>query len=400
MPNRNFFYFYALSILLVMCASYSLMFTWSIPRVFIIVLSVFAPLLYLCKIKCDTRLSNILLCALWGIVVYYMMFARGISGSVAFFRRLGEVLCVVSIILLPIGQKKELLRFVTIGVSAIVAFSLPAWILHLIGVPLPHTSPFLLEDGYHWVTNYYFFLAGDEYNVLKFPRFRGMFVEGGQVAPVCVFLYFANNRQLPIWQKICLFSAIILSFSLAGYITFVICYVLHSLLNPQNKYRILKTFLFLSVIMGMFVFFNNPQNQNNPLYSLIIKRLEADDEKVIVGYNRTSEYVDYRYQQIMKSDDRYIGVGKELREDNWSNDSSGIKKFVIWNGLIGASLVALFMLILLLNHRSYMSFVMWFCAIMNFLVRDLLTNPMWMNIVILGVFMLHKDYLDKITLKT
>lgn len=389
MSNRNYFIFYALSMLLIMCASYSLMFTWYIPKELIIVLSIIAPLSYLNRVKCDKRLSNILLCVLWGIIVFYMMYARGVSGPVAMLKRSGEFLCVSSIILLPIKQKQKLLKFFTLGISIIVAISLPPWILHLIGIPLPHTSPFLLEDGYHVVTNYYFFLAGDEFNVLKFPRFRGMFVEGGQVAPVCVFLYFANNKLLPLWQKITLFSAIILSFSLAGYCTFVISYILHTLLNPQNRYRILETSLFLSIIIGFFVFFNNPNNQNNPFYSLIIERLSYDDENIISGYNRTTEYLDFRYQRLMDSDERFFGIGKELREDNWSNDSSGIKKFIIWNGLIGVSLVALFMLILFLYYRSYMSFVLWFCVIMNFLVRDLLTNQMWINIVILGVFVLY-----------
>ena len=389
MSNRNYFYFYAFTILLFMCFSYHMLFTWYIPKELVIFLSVSVPLLYMGRIKCDTQFSNSLLCVLWGVFTLYIVLTQELYSFMALFRKLGEFLCVVSVILLPIKQKQKLLAFVTIGLSIIIAISLPPWILHLIGIPLPHTKPFLLENGFHWVTNYYFFLAGDEFNVLKFPRFRGMCVEGGHVAPICVFLYLANDGKLLKWQKITLLSAIILSFSLAAYCTFIICYLLKSVFYT-HKYRLVKLSAIVVLLFGSVYYFNNPINQNNPFYNLIIQRLEYDDEKGIAGNNRTTDYLNQKYKELMKSDRKYVGLGKELRIDNWTNDSSGIIKFIVWNGLIGTSMFFLMMFILLLYRRSYMSFVLWFCAIMNFLARDLLTNQMWIIIVILGVFVLHR----------
>ncbi|MBP5796677.1 MAG: hypothetical protein J6W26_00165 [Bacteroidales bacterium] len=366
----------------------------------IIVLSIIAPLMYMGFTQCDNRVPNLFLCLLWAIVIMYVVFTRRIFSFVSTSRKIGELLCVISVILLPYEQKKALLKFITAGLAIIFAISIPPWILHLLGVPMPHSAPFLLENGFHWVTNYYFFLAGDETNLLKFPRFRGMFIEAGQAATVCVLLYFANGRKLRLWQKISLLTAIILSFSLAAYVTFMLCFALTIILNPRNRYKIISTGLLFAVVIGFFSYFNNPQHQNNAFYNLIVERLVYDEEKGIAGNNRSSEYVEYRYEQLMNSKDKYLGLGRELNSawrtnDNWTNDSSGIRKFIIWNGLIGTALVFLYMLVLLLQHRSYGSFVIWVCVVANFLVRDLLLTPMWMIITILGVFVLHLDRLEQ-----
>lgn len=202
MKNKPLFYFYAFSVILMMCYSNNMLFTWYIPRMVIIVLSIIAPLMYMSFTKCDNRVPNVLLCLLWAIIIMYVVFTRRIFSFISLFRKIGELLCVISVILLPSEQKKELLRIVTLCLTIIIAISLVPWILYLLGVPLPHSGPILLENGFHWVTNYYFFLSGEELNPLKFPRFRGMFIEAGQIATVCVFLYFANNKKLRLWQKI------------------------------------------------------------------------------------------------------------------------------------------------------------------------------------------------------
>lgn len=400
MKNKPLFYFYAFSVILMMCYSNNMLFTWYIPRMVIIVLSIIAPLMYMSFTKCDNRVPNVFLCLLWAIIIMYVVFTRRIFSFISLFRKIGELLCVISVILLPSEQKKELLRIVTLCLTIIIAISLVPWILYLLGVPLPHSGPILLENGFHWVTNYYFFLSGEELNSLKFPRFRGMFIEAGQIATVCVFLYFANNKKLRLWQKITLIAAIVLSFSLAAYLTFMLCFALTIILNPRNKFKIISTGLLFAVVIGVLSYFNNPQHQNNAFYNLIVERLLYDEEKGIAGNNRSSEYVEYRYEQLMNSKDKYIGLGRELNSafrtnDNWTNDSSGIRKFIIWNGLIGTALVFLYMLVLLLQHRSYGSFVIWVCVVANFLVRDLLLTPMWMIITILGVFVLHLDRLEQ-----
>ena len=394
MSKQGLFYLYAFSILLVMCATNNLLFTWFLPKGLVSAIGIVVPLLYISNTKCDLRKTNLILCFIWGIICLYQVVNRGISSVASLSSRLGMFMCVASVIVIPMSQKKELLRYITKGIAIIVAISLPPWILHLLGVPLPHSKVFLMDDGVHWVTNYYFFLAGDEYNVLKFPRFRGLFVEGGQCAPVCVFLYFANMGVKLGWQKVVFLTALILSFSLAGYVSFTICYILYSVMIAK-RYKLLKTSLFFVFVISSFTYVS--VNEKSPFNELIIQRLAYDDEKGIAGNNRTTEYAELRFLILMNSSDRYFGLGRELAhsEDKWTDDSSGIKKFILWNGLIGTFLVFLFVIMLVWYNRCPLAVVLGLCAIMNFIVRDLLLSPMWITIVILGIFVLFNRYIKE-----
>ena len=124
MKNKPLFYFYAFSVILMMCYSNNMLFTWYIPRMVIIVLSIIAPLMYMSFTKCDNRVPNVLLCLLWAIIIMYVVFTRRIFSFISLFRKIGELLCVISVILLPSEQKKELLRIVTLCLTIIIAISL------------------------------------------------------------------------------------------------------------------------------------------------------------------------------------------------------------------------------------------------------------------------------------
>ena len=290
-----------------------------------------------------------------------------------------------SIIMLPINEKGYFLRAITNCFVIILIISIPAWILYLIGVPLPHSGVIYHSNGFHEFYDYYFFRVSSK-GFSLFPRFGSIFLEPGQLATPCAFLYFLNGANFSR-KNLVLLTAIVLSFSLIAYGLVIFAFVAKRFLS-SSKYRVAKVLSSMVLVLGVSLFFSQDEISDDPVTALIVSRLEYDEEKVISGNNRLSGEFRIRYDHFIQSEDRYLGIRNRLLKGNdWTYNSSGILKFIVHRGLIGISLFMLFIFMLFWDKRSLANFIWLIILVTAFIVRDMLQTPLWCSIAIVGFYL-------------
>ena len=386
--NRLFFYFYASLVFLLMCISNSTLYTPNIPDVLLPLLFLLPPL-FLFVISSKNKAASSMMRLLFYVgVVYIMLFIK--HPQITFFRgisTLASICCVFSVLLLGNDDKEKLLDYITNVIVFISILSLAGWIMHLLGYNVPVFQHVNLNDDQHDLNNHFVYYDNVDQSLSIFPRYRGIFIEPGQLATPYVYLFFARGGKIWEWKNMVLLISIFLSFSLAGYVALGLGLFLNSFIG-NKKYKFLKFFLF-SIIVGTITFFIiKAENSDNPLYSLIIERLEYDEESGIAGNNRSDDIFDYYFEQYLKSDDIVFGIGDEIElgDSNWTNHASGIKKFFLNFGIVGVIFMVLLTVGLLkanLCSRTMAFFVVVWAA---YIARDLLQSLFWLIIVILGFY--------------
>ena len=380
-----YFKVYGIVIFLFMCTTMNLSFTWEISILGMSIVGLLMALLFFFfyPTKFLYTKSNCRLCVMYIIFLGYLLFVST-NFTVDIIRYLTYGVCGCSVILLPDYLKARLLRIFTLGTCLILLISIPAWLLYLLGFSLPHGSTDLYENGFHILTNYYFFLLNGYPGEQLIPRFTSMFLEPGQLATPCVFLIFANDANFRKKEVILLFIAVILSFSLIGYGLLLGGLFLKSLMS--QKYRVLKILSFLIVVASLFLYINSSRNKDeNAFYALIISRLEYDEEKGIAGNNRTTMFFDNQYSKMFESGDQYLGIADKIDPNfDWTNNPSGWKKFVVKYGLVGLILFSFFCLILLFKDWSLQGFIYFIVMIVAFIPRSMLPSPYWLYVSIVA----------------
>lgn len=310
------------------------------------------------------------------------------GGFISYIFRVMYFWIMTSVILLSLDEMNYLLKILTNCFVIILVISIPAWILYLLGVPLAHTGPHYHENGFHIYYDYYFFTTsinwGADYN-----RFSSVFLEPGQMATPCVFLFHLNSKENKLFQfkNVIMILGILLSLSLIAYGLFISSLVVNRM--GEARFRVPVLILTLLVIVGVGQYFIS--HEDNAVNALIVSRLEYDEETVIKGYNRTNDYFDMRYDQMMQSSDKYFGIQDELRGNNWTYNTSGYKKYIVHNGIVGFAIVIIMMLVLLLDNKNRAALIYCIMVIVAFLVRDMLTTPLWMTCAIIGMYILGND---------
>lgn len=300
---------------------------------------------------------------------------------------MGGICCVSSVLLLGNEDKEMLLDYITNVLVFISVLSLAGWIMHLVGYNVPVFQHVDLNDELHDLNNHYVYYDNVEEGVTIFPRYRGIFIEAGQLATPYVYLFFARGGKIWDWKNIVLLLSILLSFSLAGYVTLGIGLFLNSFIG-NKKHKFIKMLSF-SLIVGTISFFIiKAENSDNPLYTLIIERLKYDEESGIAGNNRSDDIFDYYFAQYLKSDDIVFGIGDEIEigDSSWTNHASGIKKFFLNYGLVGVIFMVLLTVGLLKDNFCSRTVVFFIVLWMAYIVRDLLQSQFWLIIAILGFY--------------
>jgi hypothetical protein len=183
---------------------------------------------------------------------------------------------------------------------------------------------------------------------------------------------------------------ILLSLSLIAYGLFIFSLVINRMGN--RRFRIPALVLTLLLIVGFGQYFIS--NEDNAVNALIVSRLEYDEETTIAGYNRTNDYFEARYDELMRSNERYFGI-HDQSTSSWTSNTSGYKKFIVHYGTVGFSIIIGLMLILLLDNKKRASLMYGIMVIVAFLVRDMLTTPLWMTCAIIGMYIMGED-IDKV----
>ncbi len=367
-----------------MCSTMNLSFTWVLPISVVLVVGMFFSIIFmLISDDLQKTASNFKLCVVLGIFCLFMISISTHVG-IGLLKNCSLWICSTSIIFLSIERKRDLLSIFTKGTALIIAISLPAWILYLIGIPLPHDDTMLFENDFHILTNYHFFLLNGFPGDKLIPRFASMFLEPGQLATPCVFLIFANNCNFRKKEVVILLVAILFSFSLIGYGLLVGGFLLHSFLLSK-KYRIFKSVFLIFFFSIVTIISIQSKNEDNPLYALIINRLEYDEEKGIVGNNRTTTFFDIKFDKLMASPDKYWGMASEIdTNNNWTSNTSGIKKFILMYGLIGLFLIFFFLILIFKKNKCAYSWVFLIILIVGFIPRSMLSSPYWLYIILVG----------------
>ncbi len=339
--------------------------------------------------KCRLLIISFIIYELFNVIIWNE-FRIGIIISAATY-----LLLIFSIVLSIYEEKKLLLKAMSNCFVVILLISLPAWILYLMGVQLPHGNEIRPND-FHVLFDYHFFLTTAQgYNF--FPRFQSIFLEPGQFATPCAFLYFLNGANFSR-KNILFLIAILLSFSLISYGLTIAAFTTSRMFRSQ-KHRIFKTIISVIAIAGISFYFSNSENEDDPITTLIVYRLQYDEEKGISGNNRTTSYFDSQYEQLMSSSDRYWGIHQQLKEgEDWTYNTSGYKKVIVHRGIIGLFISLLIPFLLFYYNRNLATASFLVMVVTAYMVRDLMMSPLWMSIAIIGFYILGKQAIEEKTL--
>jgi hypothetical protein len=237
--------------------------------------------------------------------IYCMMSIIVNSGT--FFQALYYILLFLtmsSVVILSVDEMKYLLKVITNCFVVILVISIFGWVLYLIGFPLSYTGPHYHQNGFHVYYDYFFFTVGSS-STVEYQRFSSVFLEPGQMATPCAFLFHLNTRNDRIFRfrNMIMLVAIIMSFSLVAYGLLLFSIVANLLTRSNSKYTFPIMVVTLSLFGGLYWYFST--NEDTAVYARIISRLEYDEESnTISGYNRTGENFEIHYANLMQSSDK------------------------------------------------------------------------------------------------
>jgi hypothetical protein len=263
---------------------------------------------------------------------------------------------VLFILLLRDSIKIKLLQSITSALALVLFISLFFWLLFLFGLPIPH-SRINFNDGQYWFDNYYFFLSNLN-NFYGIPRFSSIFIEPGHLGIITSFLLYANKFELRRKEVLILFIATLFTLSLAAYLLLIIsAFVFVLLKSKKPTSSLILLFCLLTAGYYFSLSFNNGSNVVN---NVIIERLQYNNGD-IVGNNRFSSTMDSYFEEFIRSDNVYIGIGNTKYKYMDLGANAGYKVFLVQYGIIGTLLLFLFYLSLIMEYKSKLA--IWFLFI-------------------------------------
>ena len=387
MPKKRdtFLYVYIFSMCLYIYVTANLLWLERLPVSACCLLVILVSSVKIINMRHHVNPAQFQLCACFGIYFFFSFFFWIWGEKFFYLSTTALFISTCSIILLPIEEKKLLMKAVSYVLVIILLVSIPAWLLFVIGVDLPHSDLIFHPNGFHKYYDYYFFRLNannDDVFDLILPRFASMFLEPGQLATPCVFIFFINGAKF-IRKNIPFLSAIVLSFSLVAIGLFFWSVISRIILT--SKHKLLLFSLSLVTFGGAAFYFTQFEDESHPVNMFVFSRLEYDEDKGISGNNRTSGFFENKYDTFMKSSNRYLGLKSEFKEGNdWTYNCSGYKKFIVNHGIVGFVIFMLFFFLLFLSNKSKASFLFLFLLLTAFFVRDLLQSSLWLSIAIIG----------------
>ena len=262
-------------------------------------------------------------------VLYCFVISRSVN-LLSAIAKMMEYLIAVILLFLDRRYQRYLLTWITKTMSFIIGISILIYIL-LFFVSLPAFGTFIAaNDFYAPFNNYIFFLQST--NIVDVFRFNGPFLEPGHLGIVSTFLLYANKfrfREQPyLWI---LLAAVIISFSLSGWMLTLIGFLFVRVHDA-------KTLVISAVcVSAMYLFAVNYNEGDNYINSLVVERMEYDEDKGIKGNNRFSTGADRYYEVLRYKGKLAWGVGDSL---TWKDvQGAGYKMYFIHYGYVSAFVV-------------------------------------------------------------
>lgn len=272
-----------------------------------------------------------------------------------------------SIFRLKTEKMEALMTFLCKTMGVLLLVSIPAFLLYLVGFPFVGVDAAYGEDLYSY-TNYFLFMIDDRTLWAFFPRFSSVFLEPGHLGTATALLLSTQFGKWKKWYNIVLLVALLLTFSLAAYVIYVV--VIFLKLWVQGKQfigKLLMTVAFIATIVTGSFFYNNGENL---LHDLILIRLEVEDGE-LAGNNRVTEDFDTDFEKLCESSD--VIFGKKRENPEFGN--SGYKVFIYENGIVGTILMLTFYIASLGKIRNRKAAASAFIlALLGFIVRG---YPLW-----------------------
>lgn len=283
---------------------------------------------------------------------------------------------VVGVLFLSMQYKKILFDWFVRVFSFVLIITLSAWLLYLVGIQFPHGPMVDMGDGFHYMYNFGFFVVSAGSIGAETPRFASVFMEPGWVGTMCCFVLFGIRFDRKSYTTyLCLFG-ILLSLSLSAIVNLVVCGLLWTVVAGNKKNRFIYWLGASALVASMFLFAVFYKGGNNALNRKVVERLAYDEDLGIVGNNRTNDVFESEFEYVMNSSDRWFGIGDGIDRDfmetnKWYSHSSGIKKDIIDNGLIGAGLYLLLLFLLYIRYKNKPCLIFLICFLMASFIRNL-----------------------------
>lgn len=340
MKRAQYFHLYTACIILVMLHSMWAWFLWNIDIALLEGPAILFGLMHISSTNYYGRTSVKKLLLFAFVLVVATLYKNEFGMHLPFELKISLIL----LLLLSNDERLFILNTWTRFYAVLLAVSLVAWVVSLIGL-LPSfgiITPPLDNDTYTYI-NYGLCLQNIS-GMDNASRFTSIFLEPGHTATVAVFTIVANrfdfhNKYVKLITLCTLFTL-----SLAGYVLLGVGYVLYLLSKTQKIEVFKKVFAFSLILLGVFIFAKNYKGGDNAINTMIIERLEYDSEKGISGNNRTTDYVDQQYEYFLKSPDLLYGLSasdyRYLTENSfWQG--AGYKIYIMQKGILGTMLILL-----------------------------------------------------------
>lgn len=233
--------------------------------------------------------------------------------------------------------------------------------------------------------NYLFYILPSDLHAYGFTRFNGPFLEAGDVGCVAAFLLFATQFDFKRFKLLWVIAtALFFSFSLAGWVLVIIGYALMLFSEKRVKSRTIVIFIIIILLGYLFASFYN--GGDNVINNLILSRLEADEDRVIVGNNRANVLImDYFFGMFSSLQTAMFGYDS-ITVDMLLGESAsvGLIPIAIRLGLLGIALNLLPYLVMSQNSisRRY-GWAMFFILVLYFVQR---TETFWIVVIISYVY--------------
>lgn len=278
---------------------------------------------------------------IWVVSLGLMTLLLGTRGNMnGYIVAVLKMLPFCSFVFLKDEYKLKLYKFLLRAFTLLFTISLAGWIIYLLGIETPYYM-----DAYGWsdrrndvqylYENHWIFVVNLRLIDYIVNRFSGIFMEPGYVGCLMVvFLYLEgfNYKKYCTW----LFTAcLLLTFSVAGLLLYVVGIVLRNLNNSKHKVGVIL--LLFTLFGGAYFFFQDYKDGDNAVNLLLLDRLDFDEsEGTLSGYNRTQgDFDDWFKTDFIKSPDVLFGNKSEYDRKFHDDINVGWKYYMAVCGLVG-----------------------------------------------------------------
>lgn len=396
MNKKLIFYIYAFSMFVLILRGANAWFFVDLPftiSMFIKLLIFFIALYYKIEWKVTIGL-NVKKC----IVIAFFIIAAILSRQITRIASLISFIVTYYPLLVLLSDKNNAQKTLNVITKSLSVIFIPSIIIHLLFsiIGYPPTLPLVLADN----DNYYFYNYGILIKNMAIEntgiRFNSIFLEPGYLGTLCSFILYAVKFNFKRKSNIVILFALVLSFSLAGYVITFLGWIslLYSKRTPITKYLI-----YCIIVIGIFYYSQFYNNGDNFFNNYIFSRLESDKDKGIKGNNRNSELTDFYFNKMCDDGSILLGVGPEyIRKINGggANDGdytnqirgAGYKLYCITNGCLAAVFYLFFYFFLSLKRNKQQSRyckLFFLLILLTFIQASYPSSFSWLIPYILGI---------------